>query len=345
MILPRPSEFAALIPDPNAPVCDQLRNFFEFQRRWSEYYALVYNEDMTFTTDYTALLCAAGCPGGIGGGETNTSSSGAYPGSSVAYATSRFISNGNWHSRLFSINTASTWTYQTINADIQQYIIGLAVSPSDSTLWAIYSDIVAEPYPNTYLKLGTVNTTTGAITFVANMNTGGVNWLENFTSPGIAMTFKPDGTLICGTAGGFSNRLYTVDTTTGAVTQIGTYLYLLGGGSTFVPTALSYNLSGTLIALGIDNSTGFASLASINLVPDINNLINATVLCAVDQNVGHTINKWLLNKNGQSVGVVDYIPYFYAVANSPGACIDSGILKMVGPSTMNNMIAVAGIPS
>ena len=68
---PTPSDFAALIPDPNAPACDQLSNYFQMTKLFSTWVNTIYNNDGTFTQDFLNSVCATGCGGG-GGSSTTT---------------------------------------------------------------------------------------------------------------------------------------------------------------------------------------------------------------------------------------------------------------------------------
>lgn len=61
MSCPLPSDFQALIVDLSAPACDQLRKLGRIAQTVSNAYGCIYNEDMTFTDEFAAKICATGC--------------------------------------------------------------------------------------------------------------------------------------------------------------------------------------------------------------------------------------------------------------------------------------------
>ena len=75
MSLPLPSEFEALIPaDPNNPTCEELRALMDretgLQALLYRWWAAWFNEDGTFTEEFTSEICNADC-GGSGSSSTS----------------------------------------------------------------------------------------------------------------------------------------------------------------------------------------------------------------------------------------------------------------------------------
>lgn len=345
-VRPTPAQFEALVPDANAPVCDQLGNYLQMTVLFKDWVRWHYRDDGTPTTDFLNLICASGC----GGGGTSSGSSSTGPGgTTTAFLASRFESGGVYRGRLFELNTSS-WTYSTIAGDMDQMLIGLAVHPSTQVLWAVYYDMTGDssPYP---LRLGTIDTSTGVVTPVAIINDGGSDIETTLPINNFCLEFKPDGTLLMGFyyligVNVSDTGIYTVNTTTGAVTEIGTGLYMVGIANRFKPTSLSYNLAGDLVALGLNMVTGEIITSTVNLTPNpaFGNVIEATEVCALgtlptDFYVG------LLEKNTRSNVVVQGFADIYSVTDGTGACITPFVIRMTGAPAMANVTAVAGLPS
>ena len=355
MPCPTPSDFNDLIVSLEAPVCEQLRKLGRLSKAVSDAYSCIYNEDLTFTTGFNTKLCATGCGGG--GGDTNTSTSDP-TGPGAAYMATQFLSGGVYRGRLFSLETGG-WTYTTISGSMDQVIVGMAVRPNDSTLWAIYFDATgdASPYP---LRLGTVNVTTGALTYVDTINSGGSDW--DSSVPWIdyySLEFRPNSTLLMGywsSPTSTDAQIYSVSTTTAALTAIGTRLNAVGVASYFFPYSLSYDAAATpaLHCLGLNAATGDVTTSSVNLTPNpsAGNVIEATEGCVIT-NTGSSLPAGaaartytgLLNKNGKQQIVVRALGDIYEVTNTIGGCSNPHVLKMTGAGSMTDVTAVAGIPS
>ena len=71
MSCPSPADFQNLVVDPNSAVCDQLRKLGLLAQTVADAYACIYNENGSFTDEFTNRICATGCGGG-----SNTSTGG-----------------------------------------------------------------------------------------------------------------------------------------------------------------------------------------------------------------------------------------------------------------------------
>lgn len=342
-----PSQFAANRIQSGESLCDALAKVFRQVNLVAEQSSFEWTEAGEFTVEYKAKLCATGCAGG--GGDTSTSTPDP-SGVATAYLANRFLSGGGvFRGRLFSIE-AGGWTYSTINGDMAQVLVGMAVRPSDSTLWAIYIDSTndANPFP---LRLGTVNTTTGAVTYVATINSGGSDWSQNGVEDYYCLEFKPDGTLLLGSVDGSVN-IYTVNTATGEAAAIGTQVLMVGTANSFYPWSLSYNSAGVLHAMGINGSTNSIISATVNLTPNpaAGNAIEATEACEILA-LGalppptQRIYNGLLNKNSKRQTVVRGTADIYEITDAAGACINPFVLKMNGATSMTGVTSMAGVPS
>jgi len=76
MSCPTPSDFQALIPDVNSSACEQLSKLGPATRLWYNAYSCIYNENLSFTENFTDLICNTGCGGGGGGSSTSTTAAG-----------------------------------------------------------------------------------------------------------------------------------------------------------------------------------------------------------------------------------------------------------------------------
>jgi len=167
----------------------------------------------------------------------------AFSSSGTLYAVYDVLASGA--EDLFSINT-STGMATDIGAIIPFVIAGNDLSAmafdASGNLWV---------YDDDALKLYTVNTSTGAILTSVNVT---VNGMSQFTGSVAGMSFNPaNGTLYLATGEGTTN-LYTVNTTTGALSLVGSTGENISGlaftpavGGTPEPAAFGFVLAGACI--------------------------------------------------------------------------------------------------
>lgn len=342
-----PSEFNANRVNSGDSVCEALTKVFRQVNLLADNVAAERNEDGSFTAGFIAKICATGCAGG--GGDTNTSTPDPSASTSI-YMASRFLSGGVFRGRLFFIESGG-WTYTTINGNMDQVILGMAIRPSDGVAFVVYVDQTndSSPYP---LRMGTLNLTTGAITYIATINSGGSDWSTLGADDQYALEFKADGTLYLGTwsASPVSN-LYTVNLATAAITAVGVDVQMDSGANSFLVYSMSYDSGGTLYALGFDCTTNRYITASINTTPNpaFGNALLATEECEILQvasvpTVNNQIWMGLVNKGGEKFIWTRGTADIYQVADGSG-CVSPFVQKMTGAPSMAQVTAVAGVPS
>ncbi len=346
-----PSEFNNNRVNPGDSVCEALAKVFQQVNLVADNEAFKWNEDGTLSAAYIARLCATGC---AGGGDTATSTPDP-EGSTSIYMASRFLSGGVNRGRLFFIDS-SDFSYSTVNGDMQQVIVGMAISPVTGIAWVVYQDMVADssPFP---IRLGTVNLATGIITFIAVINSGGSDWSDLLTYDRFSLEVMPSGTLLLSyweISGGTNSRLYTVNLITGELTQLGaasTNVVMSDTAATFIVYSIAYDSGGTLRALGFNISTNSYITATINTTPNpaFGNSLVATQECQLSSVgsvpvVDQTIYQGIVNKSDDRLIWVRATADILKVADGSG-CAVPAVLKLTGTPSMSNVMAVAGVPS
>ena len=339
---PTPAQFDALVPDPNAPACDQLRAYLQMTRLYADWVSWHYGPDGLPTQDFINLICATGCAGGGTSDSSSTSSGG---GSSTAYLSSRFFSGGAYRGRFFTVNTDS-WTYSTVAGNMDEIILAMAVHPSTGVVWVIYENqtATADPFP---VKLGTINTTTGVVTSVATLNASGSDIEDSgglFYPGRVALAIRADGTFFYtysdATQFTGAGRLYTVNPATAELTNVGTTMTMDSTSNRFTATSMSFDSGGALIAVGQNDWLGPILTVTINTTPNpsFSNQIVCTQECellaaAATQNI----------YSGLAIrGSAKYYSYtpigdLYQGVSTTGSC--STVAKMTAPASMAGVLA------
>lgn len=345
MAIPTPAQFEALRVDGNADVCEVLQKYSAMINLMADLSAGMFNPDGTLSTELTNLICATGC----GGGGTATSTTGA--GSSTsAYFASRFLDGAVFKGRLFYL-TIPGFTYSTINGSMNEVILGMSVRPSDGVVFVLYVDMTADtaPYP---VRLGTVSVSTGVVTPIAALDLGGTPQVENLPYDRYSLEFSSTGTLYMSywiSGGSTTSQIYTLNTTTGAMTQLGTSVQMDVSANYFFVFSLAFDSGGTMYALGFNQGTNEYAIASINLTPNpsFGNALLATVQCVLTAAasvplVDSTIWQGLVCKSGNKYVWARGTGDIYKAVT--GTTCGSSVV-MTGTSAMANITAVAGIPS
>ena len=295
------------------------------------------------------LICASGC----GGGGTATSTTGASSPTSAYFAT-KYLDGSVYKSRLFYV-TIPGFTYSTINGSMNEIVVGLAVRPSDGVVFvAYYERQLVDPF-DYVLKFGTVSTSDGTITNIGTINSGGTDFTDLSANDRYSLEFASDGTLYLSywiSEASHDSQIYTLNTTTGAVTQLGTGVMMDSALSIFYLMSMAFDSSGTAYGLGwwSTGATYDYAICSINLTPNpsYSNRLLATVQCTIMSGalpaptVDNTIWQGLVCKDGNKYIWVRGTGDIYQQVLG-ASC--SSALKMTGTSAMGGITAVAGIPS
>lgn len=345
MSCPLPSDFQNLLVDVNAPVCDQLRKLGQLSSLVADAYECIYTQNGGFTQTFIDKLCASGCAGG----STDSSSTGA-PGAGTVYRASQFLGAGSYRTvykgRVFSMNPA-TWTYTTLMGDTYDVVIAMAFHPATGTIWALAfnqeaADIAAGGMTaNIPLKLGTINPTSGAFNLVATVNTASVDWIESTTTllnDPWGLVFKADGTLL------FTHKdlIYTLDTSTAAVTALGSgYIVDSALSTSQEPTGFHRKTDGTLLCLTErgDLRTGVLDPTPY---PPFSNAIVVTEDCLLSSPnplVGPVFY------GGAWYGAMSTTGDVYQITETDGTCKSPWTLKLVAPASMANVTCMVNSPT
>lgn len=343
---PTPAQFDALVPDPNAPACDQLRSYLQMTRLYASWVSWHYGPDGLPTQDFVNLICATGCGGGGTSDSSSTSSGGGGGGgSSTAYLSSRFFSGGAYRGRFFTVNTDS-WTYTTVAGNMDEILLAMAVHPSTGVVWVIYENQTAtsDPFP---VKLGTINTATGVVTSVATLNASGADIEDSgglFYPGRVALAIRADGTFFYtysdATQFSGSAKLYTVNQTTAALTNVGTTMTMASTTNRFTPTSMNFDSGGALRGIGQNDWNGPILTVTINTTPNpaFSNQIVCTQECSL---LGFSATPEIYS--GLVIrGSAKYYSYtptgdLYQGVSPSAACVT--VAKMTAPGSMIGVLA------
>ena len=307
-----------------------LQNYVQMINLWADFYANIYNQDGSFTQEFIDKICATGCAGGGTGSSTTGASS-----SVSLYMASRFLDSGVYRGRFFYIDSGA-FTYSTINGSMNEVITGIAVRPSDGVVFVLYYDWTLGVHPLD-LRLGTISTSTGTITPIG-IAVSGSNLLPN---PDYSLCFKSDGTLLMSSKVGAS-QIYTVNTSTAAITALGSGLYY--GGALLTLNSIAYDSGGTLYGYGRNGGTTFYDIVTINTTPNPSYglALVATQHCANTSPI-EAFNAMAI-KNGKQLAFYKSVGDLYEMGDGSG-CVSPMVNKMTGSSAMADVTAAGGTPS
>ena len=337
--LPTPAQFNALRVTSSDPACTVLQNYVKMIQLVADLVGNIYNPDGSFTQAFIDKICATGCAGGGSGSSTTGASS-----SVSLYVSSQFLisSENRYGGRFFYVDT-STWTYQTINGDMRngaltQVVLGVSVRRSDGVVFVIYIEEPALPTVLMDLKLGTINTSTGAITEIGVVFAATENSAQDSN---YSLVFGPTGTLYLGSRlGGPGGQVYTVNTSTAVPTALGDSVY--NGTVNYMAmdsNGVMYCMGGyhppsvfdgpvAELSLTPNPSYGDALVATADSCPNINSVFQRIIFCK-------GTNTYLFNPPN---GVIYHI-------KSGSTCVVPNVVKMdPGASAFSNILAAGGVP-
>lgn len=217
-------------------MCEQLRKMATTTKLISDVYAEIYTGEGALTASFLEKVCALDCTGTGGTGSTSTTLSSSTTPAPVSvvdlnmYAFSTSVDGGGGNQSkmrridggVFDSNKTFSYFGSEITLAGNKTVVGSALHPSTGVLWVLYYDGTLGA-PNSNATLATVDKTDGSVVDVAAVTNGG-SPLGNLANANLRyrISFDPtDSSLWLLIRNGNSNYIYTVNTTTGAMTLVG----------------------------------------------------------------------------------------------------------------------------
>ena len=340
--LPTPAQFNALRVTSSDPACTVLQNYVKMIQLVADLVGNIYNPDGSFTQAFIDKICATGCAGGGSGSSTTGASS-----SVSLYVSSQFVisAENRYGGRFFYVDT-STWTYQTINGDMRngaltQVVLGVSVRKSDGVVFVIYIEMPSFPTASMDLKLGTINTSTGAITGIGVVFAASESQAEYSN---YSLAFGQSGTLYMGSRlGGPGGQVYTINTTTAVPTALGSGIY---NGAISAVNYIAFDSSDIVYCMGGDAppSVWDGPVSTLDLTPNPsygNALVATPGACSY---INSGVQRILFCKGAELYlfnppnGIIYHI-------QSGSTCVSPHVVKMdPGASAFSNILAAGGVP-